>query len=128
MHTTPTILQLFILFSLFLILLFQMSVHMRRLEEDGQRLQRVGNQLMIKMVKRGNRRINIEHKWHKMKKCLTQIQSNKIVSIKLSFSMSIQGGLPFLIKIPALTQIVRDLKVVGNIKTIYHFNVMGSNF
>ena len=119
MHTTPTIPQLLILFCLFLILLFQMSVYMRRLEENGQPLQRVGNRLMIKMVKRGNRRINIEHKWRKMKKCLTQIQSNKIVSIKLSFSMSIQGGLLFLVKISVLTQIVRDLKVLGNIKTIF---------
>ena len=45
---------------------------------------------MIKMVKRGNRRINVKHKRRKMKKCLTQIQSNKLVSRKLSFSMSIQ--------------------------------------
>ena len=71
--------------------MFQMPVHMRRLEDNGQPLQ-AGNQLMIKMVERGNRRINVEHKRRKMKKCLTQIQSNKLVSIKLSFSMSIQGG------------------------------------
>ena len=35
---------------------------MTRLEDTGQPLQRVGNQLMIKMVQRGNRRINVEHK------------------------------------------------------------------
>ena len=100
MHTTPTILKLFILFRLLFILLliFQMSVHMRRLEGNGQTLQIVGNHLMIKMVERGNRRINVEHKWQKMKKCLTQMQSNKIVSIKLSFSMSIKGPLPFVVK------------------------------
>ena len=54
-----------------------------------------------------------------MKKCLRQIQSNKIVSIKLSFSMSIQGGFGFFVKISALTQIVRHLNVFGNIKTIF---------
>ena len=48
-------------FAFYLILLFQMSVHMRRLEDKGQQLQRVGNQLVIKMVQRGNRRINVEH-------------------------------------------------------------------
>ena len=80
-----------------LIILFEMWVHMTRLEDNGQPLQ-VGNQLMIKMFQRGNRRINITQKSHKMKKCLTQIQSNKLVSIKLSFSMSIQGGLPFVVK------------------------------
>ena len=74
---------------------------MRRLEDNGQPLQ-AGNQLMIKMVKRGNRRINAEHKRRKMKKCLTQIQSNKLVSIKLSFSMSIKGGLPFVVKFTLL--------------------------
>ena len=83
MHTTPNIPQLFISFGFFLILLFQMKVHMRRLEDNGQPLQG-GNELMIKMVKRGNRRINVKQKSHKMK-CLTQIQSNKLVSIKLSF-------------------------------------------
>ena len=59
MHTTPTILQLLILFCLLLILvlILQMSVHMRRLEDNGQPLQ-PGNQLMIKMVERGNRRID----------------------------------------------------------------------
>ena len=72
-----------------------MSVHMRTLEDNAQALQRAGNQLMIKMVQRGNRRINVKHRIHKMKKCLTQIQSNKIVSIKLSFSMSIQQGFAF---------------------------------
>ena len=71
-----------------------MSVHMRTLEDNAQALQRAGNQL-IKMVQRGNRRINVKHRIHKMKKCLTQIQSNKIVSIKLSFSMSIQRGFAF---------------------------------
>ena len=81
-----------------------MPVHMRRLEDNGQLLQ-AGNQLMIKMVQRGNRRINVKHKRRKMKKCLTQIQSNKIVSIKLSFSMSIQVGLPFVVKISALRRI-----------------------
>ena len=70
-----------------------MSEHMRRLEGNTQPLQRIGNQLMIKMVERGIRKINVEHKWCKMKKCLTQIQSNKLVSIKLSFSMFIQDML-----------------------------------
>ena len=85
-----------------------MPVHMRRLEDNGQ----PGNQLMIKMVERGNRRINEKPKSHKMKKYLTQIQSNKLVSIKLYFSMSI------LVKIYVLTQSVRHLKVLANIKTI----------
>ena len=67
--------------------------YIRRLQDNGQPLQRAGNQLMIKMVERGNRRINIEHKWCKMKECVTQIQSNKLMSIKLSFSMSIQDML-----------------------------------
>ena len=80
-----------------LIILFQMPVHMTRLEDNGQPLQ-AGNQLMFKMFQRGNRRINITQKSHKMNKCLTQIQSNKLVSIQLSFSMSIQGGLPFVVK------------------------------
>ena len=34
MHTIRTILKLFIFFRFFLILLFQMAVHMRRLEDD----------------------------------------------------------------------------------------------
>ena len=62
MTTTPSILQLFISFRFFFILLFQMAVHITALENNGQLLQRVGNQLMIKMVQRGNRRINVEHK------------------------------------------------------------------
>ena len=70
---------------------------MRILEDNGQPLQ-AGNQLMIKMFQRGNRRINVTQKSHKMNKCLTQIHSNKLVSIKLSFSMSIKGGLPFVVK------------------------------
>ena len=41
-HTTPTILELFILFCLLLIILFQMWVNMTRLEGNGQPLQRVG--------------------------------------------------------------------------------------
>ena len=76
-----------------------MPVHMRRLEDNGQPLQ-PANQLMIKRVERGNRRINEKPKSHKMKKCLTQIQSNKLVSIILYFSMSI------LVTIYALTQSV----------------------
>ena len=83
-NTTPTTLKLVILFRLLLIMLFQMPVHMRRLEGNAQPLQG-GNQLMIKMVQRGNQRINVKQKSHKMNKCLTQIQSNKLVSIKLSF-------------------------------------------
>ena len=113
MHTTPTILELFILFPLLLIILFQMSVHMTRIEGNGQPLQRVVNQLMIQ---RGNRRIKVEHKLHKMKKCLTQIQSNKLVSIKLFFSMSIKWGFAFCSKVSALTQIFRDLNLLGNSK------------
>ena len=74
------------------------EMHMTKLEGNGQPLQRVGNQLMIKFVQRGNQRINIQHKWRKMKKCLTQIQSNKLVNMKLSFYVSIQGGLPFVVK------------------------------
>ena len=80
-----------------------MSVHMRRLEDNGQPLQ-AENQLMIKMVKRGTRRINVEQKSQK-KKCQTQIQTNKLVNIKLSFSMSIQWRFAFCCKISALTQI-----------------------
>ena len=95
---------------------------MRTLEDNAQPLQRAGNQLMIKMVERGNRRINVKHKRRKMKKCLTQIQSNKLVSITLSFSMSIQGGFAFFLQISALTQIVRDFNVFGNIKTIFRLS------
>ena len=62
MHTTPSILQFLIFFRFLLIVLFQMAVHMTRLEENGQPLQRVVNQLMIKMVQRGNRRIKIKQK------------------------------------------------------------------
>ena len=39
-----------------------MSVHMTTLEDNAQPLQRAGNQLMIKMFQRGNRRINVKHK------------------------------------------------------------------
>ena len=60
-HTIRSILQLFIFFRFLLILLFQMSVHMRRVEDNGQPLQG-GNQLMMKMVERRNQRINVEHK------------------------------------------------------------------
>ena len=108
-------------FPFYLILLFQMSVHMRRLQDHGQPLQRVRNQLMIKMVERGNRRIKVKQKSQKIK-CLTQIQSNKLVSIKLSFPISIQWGFAFCCKISALTQIVRDLNLLGNIKTIFRFS------
>ena len=97
-----------------------MSVHMRRLEDNGQRIQ-PGNQLMIKMVQRGNQRIDEKPKSHKMKKCLTQIQGKKLVSIKLYFTMFIQGHFTFLVKIYALTQSVRHLKVLANIKTIFRF-------
>ena len=89
-------------------MLFQMPVHMRRLEDKGQALQG-GNQLMIKMVQRGNPRINVKQKSHKMK-CLTQIQSNKLVSIKISFSMSSQGGLPFVVKFVLLSKLFEVLK------------------
>ena len=98
-----------------------MAVHMTRLEENSEPLQRVVNQLMIKMVQKGNRRIKIKQKSQKMK-CLSQIQSNKLVSINLYFSMSIQGGFAFSCKISALTQIVRDLNVLGRIKTIFTFS------
>ena len=57
-----------------------------------------------------------------MKKHLTQIQSNKLVSIKLSFSMSIQGAFAFFVQISAFTQIVRDFNVFGNIKTIFRLS------
>ena len=59
--TTPSILQLLLFFRLLLILLFQMSVHMTTLEDNGQPLQG-GNQLMIKILERRNQRINVEHK------------------------------------------------------------------
>ena len=98
-----------------------MAVHMTRLEENDKPLQIAGYQLMIKMVQRGNRRIDVKQKSHKMKKHLTQIQINKLVSIKLSFSMSIQWEFPFFYKISALTQIVRDFNVITNIKTIFRF-------
>ena len=98
-----------------------MSVHMTTLEGNGQPLQG-GNQLMIKMVQRGNRRINVKQKSHKMNKCLTQIQSKKLVSIKLSFSISIQGFFVFCCTLSALTQIVRDLNLLGSIKTIFRFS------
>ena len=75
-----------------------------------------------KMVQRGNQRINVKHRWHKMKKCLTQIQSNKLVSIKLSFSISIQGFFVFCCTLSALTQIVRDLNLLGSIKTIFRLS------
>ena len=71
------------------------------------------------MVERKNWRINVKQKSQK-KKCETQIQTNKIVSIKLPFSMSIQGGgFAFCCKISALMQIVGDLNLLGNIKTIF---------
>ena len=81
-----------------------MAVHMRRLEGNGQALQG-GNQLMIKMVQRGNRRINVKQKSHKMN-CLTKIQIKKIVSIKLSFSMSIQGALSFVVEFLLLCKLL----------------------
>ena len=95
-----------------------MPVHMRRLEGNGQPLQG-GNQVMIKVVARGNRRIKVKQKSHKMNKCLTQIQSNKLVSIKLSFSMSIPWGFGFCCKISALTQISPHFNLLGNIRTIF---------
>ena len=52
-----------------------MAVHMRRLEDNGQPLQG-GNELMIKMVQRGNPGINVKQKSHKMN-CLTKIQIKK---------------------------------------------------
>ena len=39
-----------------------MSVHIRTLEDNAQPLQRAENQLMIKMVQRENRTINVKHK------------------------------------------------------------------
>ena len=116
MHHTPSILQLFISFIFFFMILFHIAVHMTRLEENDKLLQIAGYQLMIKMVQRGNRRINVKQKSHKMKKHLTQIQINKLVSIKLSFSMSIQWEFPFCCKISALTQIFRDFNLLGNIR------------
>ena len=103
MHTTPTILEFVFFFHFLMIMLFQIPVHMRRLEDNGQPLQ-AENQLMIKMVERGNRRINVGQK-SQNKKCQTHIQTNKLVSIKLSFSMSIQWVFAFCCKISALTQI-----------------------
>ena len=61
-HPYYPAITVFIFFRFLFILLFQMSVHMRRLEDNGQPVQRVGNQLMIRMLQSGNRRINIEHK------------------------------------------------------------------
>ena len=84
-----------------------MPVHMRRLEGNGQALQG-GNQLMIKTVQRGNRRINVKQKSHKMN-CLTQIQSNKLISIKIYFSKSIQGGLPLVVKFVLLCKLFEVL-------------------
>ena len=98
-----------------------MAVHITRLEENGQPIQRVGNQLIIKMVERGNRIINVEQKSQK-KKCQTHIQTNKLVSSKLSFSMSIQWGFAFCCKISARTQIFRHLNLLGNIKSIFRFS------
>ena len=98
-----------------------MGVHITRLEENGKPIQRVGNQLMIKMVKRGNRRINVEQKSQK-KKCQIHIQTNKLVSIKLSFSMSIQWGFAFCCKIYVVMQIFRDFNSLGNIKTIFRIS------
>ena len=85
-----------------------MSVHMRRVEDNGQALQG-GNQLIMKMVQRGNRRIKVKHKLHKKKNCLTQIQSSKLVRIKLCYSMSIQGGLPFFVKFLLLLKMLEIL-------------------
>ena len=92
---------------------------MRRLEENSQPLQ-AGNQVMIKMVQRANRRIKVKKKSHKMNR-LSQIHSNKLVSIKLCFSISIQGVFSFSCKISGLMQIVLDLNLVGNIKIIFRF-------
>ena len=81
-----------------LILLFHMAVQITRLEENGQPPQTVGNKLIIKMVQRGNWRIKVKHKSNKMSKCLTQIHSNKLVSIKLYFSLCpFNGNLPFVL-------------------------------
>ena len=55
-------------------------------------------------------------------KCLSQIHSNKLVSIKLFFFMSIQGGFVFCYKISALTQIVRYFNVLANMKTIFRLS------
>ena len=125
MHTTATILKLFILFRLLFILLliFQMWVHMTRLEGNGQPLQG-GNQLMMEMVQRGNRRINVEHKWQKIKKCLTQIHSNKIVSIKLSFSMSIQGPLLFVVKFMLLCKFFEILTYLEISKPYFNYHII----
>ena len=80
---------------------------MRRLQDNGQPLQG-GNELMIKMVQRGNPRINVKQISHKMN-CLTNIQTKKIVSIKLSFSMSIKGALSFLVKFLVLRKLLQIL-------------------
>ena len=63
---------------------------------------------MIKILERGNRRINVTQKSHKMN-CLTKIQIKKIVSIKLSFSMSIQGALSFVLKFLVLRKLLQIL-------------------
>ena len=84
-----------------------MPVHMRRLEENGQALQG-GNQLMIKMVQRGNPRINVKQKSHKMN-CVRKIQTKKIVSITFSLSMSIQGALCFVVKFLVLRKLLQIL-------------------
>ena len=79
---------------------------------------------MIKMVKRGNRRINVEHKRRKMTKCLTQIQSNKLVSIKLSFSMSIQGALPFVVKFLLLRKLLEILTYLEISKPYLDYHII----
>ena len=63
---------------------------------------------MIKMVQRGNERINVKQKSHKMN-CVRNIQTKKIVSITFSFSMSIQGALCFVVKFLVLRKLLQIL-------------------
>ena len=76
---------------------------------------------MIKMVHRANRTIYVEQKSQK-KKCQTHIQTHKVVSIKLYFSMSIQWGCACCCNIFALTQIVEICTYLQISKTIFRLS------
>ena len=76
-------------------MLFQMSVHMRRLEDNGQPLQRVGNQLMMKMVERGYRRIKVKHKSRQDEVSVTDTEQQTSEHLNFLFYMSIQGDFAF---------------------------------
>ena len=101
-----------------------MSVHMRTLEDNAQPLQRAGNQLMIKMVQRGNQRIHVKQKSHKMKNCLTQIQNSKLVRFKLCYSMSIQGPLPFFVKFLLLCKMLDILSYLEISKPYLDYHII----